>query len=386
MTLPALLDFERQVMPQILPEADLSNWEELADEPIDAVFDTGLVTGTMGLLIAPGGTGKSYLALQLALSVALGKSLLPGFTPMRRGPVLCCFGEDDRHELARRLKAICNAHNIDPSTVTTAIREGRLFFILGKAEALLQFNIGGTAILSEAHEELTRRCTEREYRLVVVDPIVGWAGVPNENDNSQMQLAAQALVELAKACGGAVLGVHHQGKQSSHSRDTSVATGRGATSLTDASRWQATLRPLDASNKFGIAKEDLPRYVELHIGKNSYFERDGRPLYLKRHGGALVAVNLTAKPEDALAKLARALADKIGPNKDNLPKWSFLGEGGQEFRREFKAEHGPNATKANVAKGYAMALERGWLIEDTAPEGAGDNAKIPRNSPDEEAE
>lgn len=386
MTLPALREFEHQLMPDILPEADMSDWEELADEPIDSVFDTGLVAGTMGLLIAPGGTGKSYLALQLALSVALGRALLPRFTPIRRGSVLCCFGEDDRSEMSRRLKAVCTAHKIPPKDVTEAIRAGRLRFNLGKAEALLQFNMGGSAVPTEAHKVLSRRCTESEFRLVIIDPIVGWAGVPNENDNSQMQLAAQALIDLAKASGGAVLGVHHQGKNSARGRETTVATGRGATSLTDASRWQATLQPVDAK-KAGITEAEAPRYLELHVGKNSYFQRDGRPLYLERVGAALVAVDLSAKPEEIISALARSLAVKIGANEASMPKWALLQDApGKEFRRELKAEHGPTATRDNLVKAYQLAVDLGWLSEDSADSGGGDNAKIPRIPDEEEAE
>lgn len=361
----------------LLPEADMSDWEELADEPIDSTFAEGMAADTLALIVAPGGVGKSYLSLILGLSVALGKSLLPRFTPMRRGPVLLCFGEDDRRELARRLSAVCLAHRIDPAEVTRAFNDGRLTLVLTKAKALMMIGPDGAAKLTEAHTELARRCAAKKYRLVVVDPIVKWSGVTNENDNVQMNRAADAMIDLAMACGGCVLGVHHQGKQSARERETTTATGRGASALADASRWQATLQPVN-HKALGIPEAEAARYLELCVGKNSYFERDPRPLYLERIGGALVGTDLSCTPEDAIARVARALADKIGGNPDNLAKWAILQDPpGAELRRELKAEH-RDATKSNIAKAYALAIERGWLVEDSDSDAAGDGAKIPR--------
>jgi len=65
-----------------------------------------LPLGKVGLLVAPGGTGKSQLALQLAIAVATGTGLADWWTVGERGPVLALFAEEDEEELHRRLRAI----------------------------------------------------------------------------------------------------------------------------------------------------------------------------------------------------------------------------------------------------------------------------------------
>lgn len=59
------------------------------------------------LLTGDGGTGKSLLALQLAVSVATGTSWL-GLNIDRPGKVLFLSAEDDDDELHRRLESICH--------------------------------------------------------------------------------------------------------------------------------------------------------------------------------------------------------------------------------------------------------------------------------------
>lgn len=48
--------------------------------PLDFVLP-GLLPGTFGLVVAPGATGKSQLALDIATSVALGRSVAGDLFP-----------------------------------------------------------------------------------------------------------------------------------------------------------------------------------------------------------------------------------------------------------------------------------------------------------------
>lgn len=354
--------FERLWKPRILQEADLSNWEELAEIPIDSIFHEGLAAGTLGLLVAPGGTGKSYLALQLALSVALKRPLMPGFTPTRPGPVLCCFGEDDSAEIARRLRRICTAHQIPPQAITNACQQGRLAIICGTSEPLLSFGYSGMPQSTEARNELTELVRERGFRLIVMDPVVAWVGVPNENDNSQMQHAAKVLIDLAKASGGAVLAVHHQAKSSSRANEKTVSTGRGASSLTDASRWQATLYPLEG-NPRSIPEAERHQYLELHIGKNSYGPRPGNPLYLKRVHGALVGIDLDITGQ---TELLNAVIEELTEHPVILTRSEAARRGGGEaikFRERLSNRLGWAPTQPKLHDAIQKGIETGVLGE-----------------------
>ena len=65
-------------------------------------------------LIAPGESGKSTIGRALAVSIADGRSILPGGVPLETGPVLYVVSEDPAHEYhARSLEAICKGAGID---------------------------------------------------------------------------------------------------------------------------------------------------------------------------------------------------------------------------------------------------------------------------------
>src|SRR5690606_3062732 len=64
-----------------------------------------LLLGIVGLLVAGGGTGKSYLMLQLAVSIVTGRPFL-GLAVEEPGSVLLICGEDDRDEIHRRRRRV----------------------------------------------------------------------------------------------------------------------------------------------------------------------------------------------------------------------------------------------------------------------------------------
>ncbi len=78
------------------------------------------------LLTGDGGTGKSLLALQLAVAVALGDSWLG--QPTKQMPVLFLTCEDDKIELDRRLYSIRRAHpfaGLDQAPLVLVPRAGK---------------------------------------------------------------------------------------------------------------------------------------------------------------------------------------------------------------------------------------------------------------------
>ena len=64
---------------------DIDGWDE-APEFRSYALDPICPRGEPTILFAPGGTGKSYLSLALALSVQLGRELVPGIPPAMTGP------------------------------------------------------------------------------------------------------------------------------------------------------------------------------------------------------------------------------------------------------------------------------------------------------------
>lgn len=68
----------------------------------------GFLAGTVGALVAPGATGKSFFALEAAMSIAcsVAGGDLVGLAPAHTGRVVYLAGEDPQPALVRRVHAI----------------------------------------------------------------------------------------------------------------------------------------------------------------------------------------------------------------------------------------------------------------------------------------
>jgi len=94
----------------VVPFADLATVEPA---PPAYVWEGLIPAGHVTLLSAHGGTGKSLIALMLAVAVALG---LPLFgIPTRRGVVAFYSGEDGASLLRYRLRMVCRAMGVSVS-------------------------------------------------------------------------------------------------------------------------------------------------------------------------------------------------------------------------------------------------------------------------------
>lgn len=141
------------------------------------------------LLYGDSGTGKSMLALAMALSVKTGRMIVPGFTPSVIGEVLYLDYETSKEELDRRLKAICAGASVP----RTSVLYRRCF-----------------SPLHEIAENLARECAERDIALIIIDPI-GYA-MGFQRDGGDPSEPALRFFGALRLIGGTALGVDHIGK------------------------------------------------------------------------------------------------------------------------------------------------------------------------------
>lgn len=97
------------------PLPTMTDWSDvMSNPPAPQVHAWGSCTpvGEVTLLGAHGGTGKSTLALQMALHVATGMPFMG--LPVTHGKAVFYSGEDCTPALRRRLRAICMATGVDP--------------------------------------------------------------------------------------------------------------------------------------------------------------------------------------------------------------------------------------------------------------------------------
>ena len=292
-----------------------------APPPVDFVFP-GLPAGQLGILAGPDASGKSGIAMQIALSVASGLPTAGGIlpAPAATGRVLYIMGEDDQDAVNRKMRlirthiiseAVANRPNeVDQVHARLEDAEGNLSFVClnGQRRPLLK----AARWASEPEEtEFARGLIDlmRGFRLTVIDPMVMFHAV-SESDNGHMDAFARLLIRSAqqdRKQAGAVLLLHHTSQEAMlNSRDDHQA-GRGGTGLGSAARAIFVIRKMSA-------KERRATEVDARIGriirgpKISHGEERGRVAAIIHSDGVLWKAD--ADTHEALEELQRKEDEK----------------------------------------------------------------------------
>jgi hypothetical protein len=264
--------------------------------------------GKVGILAAPGGTGKSYALLHIAIAVALGNTAFGQGRGWKaeQGRVLFLFGEDDREEVVRRLHYVARAAGVISEEDTGLLeRNLKMMALAGQAVSLTTALDAKNDLLPETLRGLEARKILAEaaaagapYSLVILDPLSRFAGPDVETDNAAATRFIQVLESFAGAdCGGpSVLISHHERKRQKEDDPESADAMRGSSALKDGVRWVARLFQQPR-------KDGAPDLVGLRVVKTN-LTKPGIKLTLCRspdsHGALQVA------SDDAIAAYANA--------------------------------------------------------------------------------
>ncbi|HTR17398.1 MAG TPA: AAA family ATPase [Acetobacteraceae bacterium] len=232
--------------------------------PREWLYGTRLIRRFVSVLVAPGGAGKSAVALAEALSLATGRPLL-GETVHHSVPVWVLNLEDPPEETERRVAALMLHHRIPRAAV-----EGRLFLHSGRTRAVSVGQLRGDgAIIHPDRDAIAAEARARGIGLIVVDPFVKSHAL-DENSNRHMDAAATAWAAVAEASGAAVLLVHHVRKAGPGGGAAGdVESARGGKALTDAARSAATLSPMSETEaeELGVPAAERWRHIRLDDAK-----------------------------------------------------------------------------------------------------------------------
>ena len=251
----------------------------------------GFLAGTVGALVAPGATGKSFWALEAAMSIAcsVAGGDLVGLAPAYAGRVVYLAGEDPPPALVRRIHAIGQHLG---HTARQAIAENlALESIMGK-----RLNI-----MDDAH---LRRVVEYSAgaRLIVLDTLSRIHAL-DENSNGNMAQLVAVLEHVAATTGASVLYLHHVSKGSAREGQTDQQqAARGASALIDNARWCGYVARMteDEAKRLSdrthdrqpIGKERRSYFVRFGVSKQNYDATQLDRWYLRHAGGVLVPVDL----------------------------------------------------------------------------------------------
>ena len=209
--------------------------------PMEFAFTDTIPLDAVSVLAATGGTGKSFLSLELAASIAIGRSLVAGLEPAAGpSPVVVLNLEDDRIEIMRRLQRIARAFRLTPDEQALLIQNFRYH----TPTYMSSFTVlpSGALAASTALLRWKAELAALGPRLVIVDPLAAMlGGTLKENDNE----VGQAVIGLLRGllpdrC--AMLVLCHTSKAD----QLNSTSPRGAASWRDSGRQHIGLRPPDA--------------------------------------------------------------------------------------------------------------------------------------------
>ncbi|MCF3595466.1 AAA family ATPase [Rhodobacteraceae bacterium LMO-12] len=242
---------------------------------------------TVTLFSGDGGTGKSLLALQLAVAVA-AQTAWVGKT-VNSGGVIYLSAEDDDDELHRRLDDILRAEGRSYDDLPALTLRS-----LAGEDALLAIESGVALMQTELFKELDARAIDEAPALIVVDTLAD-VYPANENDRAKVRQFVGILRGLAlkRNCSVLLLG---------HPSLTGLNSGTGTSGST---AWNNSVRSrlyLSRIDDNGF-EADPDRRVMTTMKAN--YGRVGGETYMKWTDGVFVA---ETQPSglDALAAGAKA--------------------------------------------------------------------------------
>lgn len=251
------------------PDEDIVVIDEATEKSIDVnfgVFRTtefpnvepvifGLRPAQIGMVQAVPNVGKTTMMLNLAASVAVGRSYDLLYEGGRPRKVMYLDFENTASFL--QMDIVRMAESLDEDE--QRLLDENLIVVVDKflGEDPLDLAI-------EAHSEaVLRRAVDRGVELIVVDTMAEAFSLTNENDNSEMKrVVISPLKKLANKTNACVLLVHHIGKLNEGKANDSLYRGRGASSLAAAARLIINMDHLrDGDN--AVVKE----HVRVHCAK-----------------------------------------------------------------------------------------------------------------------
>ncbi|HEX7838953.1 MAG TPA: AAA family ATPase, partial [Kofleriaceae bacterium] len=246
------------------------------DDSEDWIIRDIIPRGEPSLLVGPAKSGKTWVALDLAISVATGMPWLGGAlenTLGRPGRVLCILLEDSVRRLGKRLWQLCRPRGIRPN-VDPVLKEH-----LSITRALLR--------LPDKQDERDFAAELKRWRpdLVIVDNLTR-VMVGDQDKTGGMAPFTKLWIQMCADIGAAIEFLHHTGKAGEwkpgmNTRDVFELI-RGSSDLLAAARNAVVMFPMRAED--GEDASDL-KMSDVRIRGNLDLRRESLVLGFERARG-----------------------------------------------------------------------------------------------------
>ena len=241
------------------------------------VYGNQLLRGSVSMIVAPGGAGKTALATGMALSLVTGRDFMG--SKVWHGPkkVWLWNLEDSVEELSRGLQAAATYWSISADDLN-----GNLFLnsaLSGDQLKLVSNRSGSLQEDYDVAEAIVSQLVENKIDVLFIDPFVS-SHDANENDNKSMDAVVKLLALIAYEANCSIVLLHHTNKAFGQVNENSA---RGASSVVNAARSVVTINPVskDEGQAFGIDEDDVDAYIKLHDHKNNRISACRLSTYMK---------------------------------------------------------------------------------------------------------
>lgn len=287
---------------------------------IEWLLKDSLPLGSIGILVADGGIGKSHLLLQLGFAVAGNIPFLNDqYEIGTHGKAFLIFGEDPDDVLTHRTrKAI---HSLVPHEARSAFEQSmdqNLFIRSIKGEdfrlskMINHGNLEATQAFSDLLEDLKQ---VPDLKLVALDPVSRFFG-GDENNSSHATHFCSLLERIANETGATVVFSQHISKAAANNsglKGLHQGAARGSTGFTNAARWQLQLvtPSNDDAKKHGLDQNNLNSYLGARVVKKNVGPPEDVFFLRRDHNGILLLFDTPVSPGSEDDQVVAAIVDKV---------------------------------------------------------------------------
>ena len=229
-----------------------------------------LLAGTVGVVAAPAGIGKTSLLMQIAASVAIGTPVAGGLlpAPSKTGKVVFLATEDPLSILQRRAHFIVHSlekQGEDREMVERLDRNLKFFCVQTKVPILLWPDNIGVPGLDKLN------ILASDARLLILDPIRRFHYC-DEKNYSQMAMLFSLLSDIAANNDCTILFSHHVPQPTSDAALGSLSDALGSNAFINATRWVLNMSGMSQiqGQHLGIAEGQRQHYVLASFTKSNY--------------------------------------------------------------------------------------------------------------------
>lgn len=249
--------------------------------------------GVVSLLSAHGGTGKSFVGLMLALASATGRPLFG--VPTTAAPAVFVSLEDSGSIVRHRLAKICNALNIEPTTI-----KERLHIVDGSENPeLFTADHRGAGEVTHTYVELAQLVEETRAGLVIVDNASDAFG-GDEINRRQVRAFMRSLAKIAKDSHCAVLLMSHIDKSTSRNK-----FAQGDEAYSGSTAWHNSAR-----SRLFMSRDDNSGNLTIQHQKSNLGEMQEPIVIAWPQGGIPALVNEVPDIDGVVGKALERVEDR----------------------------------------------------------------------------